>query len=80
MLKNLLNIATTVISDTVTSDGKPGGYVNQDGLNTRGIISIIVCCLLSFVLGIIVEKITRFFKDCKEINKQYNDNENEDEE
>ena len=75
MLKNLLNIATAVISDTVTGDGKPGGYVKQEGLNTKGIIAIVVCCLLSFILGVIVEKIIRFFKDCKEINKEDNEDE-----
>ena len=75
MLKNLLNIATAVISDTVTGDGKPGGYVKQEGLSTEGILTIIVLCLLSFVLGIVFEKIIRFFKDCKEINKKDNEDE-----
>ena len=77
MLKNLLNIATAVISDTVTGDGKPGGYVKQKGLSTEGILTIIILCLLSFVLGIVFEKIIRFFKDCKEINKEDNEYEEE---
>ena len=79
MLKNL-RIAAAVISDTVSGDGKPGGYVEKERLSTEGIMVVITCCLLSFILGMVVEKIIRFFKDCKEINKQYNDNENENEE
>ena len=80
MLKKFLNIATAVVSDTVTGDGKPGGYVKFPGFSTKEITAIIIYCLLSFILGIVVEKIIRFFKDCKEINKKYNDNEDKDEE
>ena len=77
MLKKLLNIATAVISDTVSGDGKPGGYVKFKGFSSKEIAIILTYCLLSFILGIIVEKIIRFFKDCKEINKQYKNNEDE---
>lgn len=79
MFKLLSNVVNSgVVSDTVTSDGKPAFYVEQEKLSTEGILTIVVLCLLSFILGIVFEKIIRFFKDCKEINK--NDNEYEDEE
>lgn len=78
MLKFLSTVVNSgVVSDAVSGNGKPSGYVKQEGLSTEGIIAIVVYCLLSFMLGIIVEKIIRFFKDCKKINKQYKNNEDE---
>ena len=80
----MLKILSTVVnsggvSDAVSGDGKPGGFVEQQKLDSEVIVTIIILCIISFVFGIIVEKIIRFFKDCKEINEEYKKDEEENE-
>ena len=72
MFKNIINVP--VISDTVTTNETASGYVGQQSLSNEGIAIIIGCCLFSFFLGIVIEKLIRFFKDCKKINNAYKEN------